>query len=802
MSDDTQPPELLTDTAGARRARDSWTYTVQFTFADELHVDHVGAGFCQRLGYDLEQVRENPDLVLEAQHPDDRNKLLEYLDSGGIEDGEWTIRVHTADGETLQTRHSLKIHDFGDRLVIAGVVYEKRDHRMPEFDFIVESINDSILVCDDHGVIVYVNDRFAELVEGDRDHLSSGKVTIFDVVTDNGADLLRKQLARRKKQDARARANWDYELEVQTSDGDVRICLVTTTPILDENDTYTGTIAALTDITQRIRAREALAAAHDELDQRVRERTRELENEVVERRNAEKRALQASQAKSAFLANMTHELRTPLNAIIGYAELIQEDIEGARPDDEGSRIGAQETAMGRDLQRIESSAKHLLGIINDILSLAQFETGGVDVKSVSFDVETLVDQVAAYCRKLIDDDDIELRVDQNVRGELKTDREKLVRVLDKLVENAAKFTDAGTIALATDDLETSDGPALRIDVSDTGGGIAPDELERLFEPFTLGDDSPTRVHSGTGLGLAICRRLTELIGGRIEVDSTPGGGSTFSVILPGLTRTDTDPSTFSEHLDTTFPQRSDNTTVLLIDDDRDSHELLRRFLVPRGYRVLSAFSGQRGLEYAREMSPDVITVDLTLPDEDGWAVVSKIKSDEVLSDIPIVIMSMVEDRSMGYSLGARDFVVKPVQRERLLDAIGHLEPEEGSGLVLVVEDEPDIRDIVTRHLSRADWKVECVTNGREAIEYFEQRTEDQLPNAVLLDLMMPEVDGFEVAERMREHPSWREIPIIVLTAMELSEADKSRLQVSVDRVLQKGSQTFEEVIEEIVAVAE
>jgi CheY-like chemotaxis protein len=165
-------------------------------------------------------------------------------------------------------------------------------------------------------------------------------------------------------------------------------------------------------------------------------------------------------------------------------------------------------------------------------------------------------------------------------------------------------------------------------------------------------------------------------------------------------------------------------------------------------------------------------------------------------------MSMVEDRSMGYSLGARDFVVKPVQRERLLDAIGHLEPEEGSGLVLVVEDEPDIRDIVTRHLSRADWKVECVTNGREAIEYFEQRTEDQLPNAVLLDLMMPEVDGFEVAERMREHPSWREIPIIVLTAMELSEADKSRLQVSVDRVLQKGSQTFEEVIEEIVAVAE
>ncbi|MGM0556789.1 MAG: response regulator [Myxococcota bacterium] len=802
MTDDSNSPTLLNASAGARRARDAWAYAFEMTYSDELVIDHIGVGCADLLGYAPDAFEENPELMLEIQHPEDRERLIAYLEGGECADSEWRIRLTAADGETVHTRHSLQFREVEGRLVVAGVVYEVRDDPMPTFDFIVESINDSILVCDDEGVIVYVNHRFAELVERERAELSSGAMTIFDVVTDRGAELLHKQLARRRRYDDRARADWDYELEVETSKGDVRICLVTTTPIRDEDDRYTGTIAALTDITQRIRAREALARAHDELDQRVRDRTAELETEVIERRNAEERALQASRAKSAFLANMTHELRTPLNAIIGYAELIQEDLE--RDDGDGSSFGAREAAMGRDLQRIESSAHHLLAIINDILSLAQVETGGVELQESRFDVEALIEDVASRARRLVEDraKDIEVRVEQSARGQLEADREKLVRVLDNLVENAIKFTDEGNVIIRTRPVTTSEGPAVQVDVRDTGGGIAPDELERFFEPFTVGDDSSTRIHAGTGLGLTISRRFTELMGGRVEAESREGGGSTFTVILPGLEAPEAADGPLSDRLESAFPRQSKGATVLLIDDDRDTHELMRRFLVPRGYRVISAFSAQRGLEYAREMNPDVITLDVTLPEEDGWNVVSEIKSDDVLSEIPIVIMSMVDDRSIGYSLGATDFVVKPIQRDRLLGALANLDTEGGSGAVLVVEDEPDIRDIVSRHLRRANWHVECVENGREAIDHLESSSAADMPDAVLLDLMMPEVDGFEVAEHMREHPAWREIPIIVLTAMELSDSDKARLQLSVDRVLQKGSQTFEEVIEEIIRVVE
>ncbi|QDG51013.1 response regulator [Persicimonas caeni] len=674
----------------------------------------------------------------------------------------------------------------------------------PPFDFIVESINDSILVCDLRGAITYVNRRFAKLIAYDRQQLVDG-MTIFDVVTPKGAQQLKELLSKRQEGGEESDSDWQYELELKRQDGSVATGLINTTPIKGEDGAYTGTIAAITDITERKEAEEALRAARAELEERVKQRTAELEKaneamqrEVETRRLAETKALEASKAKSAFLANMSHELRTPLNAVLGYTELIDEDINLFLSGDD-PELPAE--SIQNDLHKIHRAATHLLAIINDILDLSKVEAGRMDLHHDTFEFGDLLDEIAETISPLVTTNNNELNVEiDDSLGTVTTDRTKLKQVLLNLASNASKFTSDGTVTIKAKLDESGPRGCAVVEVSDTGVGIAQDKLEDLFAPFTQADSSTTREYGGTGLGLTICKRFCELMGGEISAESEKGVGSTFSVRIPvDSKQVSQDPAPseveWSEEHGVPHVGDAEDTLVLVIDDDADVHELMRRFLVSRGYQVISAYGGDQGLEYARKLQPDIITLDVMMPGRDGWSVLTEIKSDDELAEIPIVIVSMINDRNIGYALGASEYLVKPIQRDRLVGTLSRFRSKSAEGSVLVVEDEADTREMVRRHLDRAGWQVETAENGRVALERLE---EGLVPDVVVLDLMMPEVDGFEVAATMRQKPDWADIPIVVLTAMDLSDADHAQLRDSVSRILQKGSTSIDSVVDHIL----
>jgi PAS domain S-box-containing protein len=802
-------PKLdLSHTDETTQSGDSWSFTYQIVAEKPPEFRFLSQSCATLLGRQPATFYDDPAAFTTRIHPDDRQAFVDLVDLDVGATRSFALRMNARDGDYVQTRHAVSVEQTADGTrVLEGVVYAVNAEQTFSFDMIVESINDSILVSDNQGKIQYVNQRFADLVGYDRDDIT-GSMTIFDVVTQKGAQQLEELLAKRQQETDEAESDWEYELELQHKDGSTATGLITTTPIVDEGGEYAGTIAAITDITQRKEAERALEEAHDELEQRVRERTVELEEanealhkEVAERRRAQERALEASRAKSAFLANMSHELRTPLNAVIGYTELLRDDLDLA---DENGLDELSPDAMRSDLSRIHSAASHLLTIISDILDLSKVEAGRMDLHPERFDLVGLLREVGETVSPLVGENDNELIEDYDDQiGTIIGDRTKLKQVLLNLASNASKFTEEGTITLHAEPSVLDDRDAVRIDVRDSGMGIPQDEIEELFEPFTQADDSTTRKQGGTGLGLTICKRFIEMMDGTIDVESELGEGSTFTVVVP-TTREGLDEASSSVDTDLdeeSFDEMSDaeGTKVLVIDDDSDVHELMRRFLMPHGFQVVSAFSGNAGVQYAQKLEPDIIALDVMMPGRDGWSVLTELKQNDDTADIPVVMVSMVDDRSIGYALGASEYLVKPINRERLVNTLSRFRPDAQQPHAMVVEDEDDVREVVDRHLSRAGWSVSTAENGQVALDRLADGHE---PDVVVLDLMMPRVDGFEVAERMREHPEWRDIPIVVLTAMDLDDKDYRRLRDSVSRVIEKSATSFDEVVEQVVRIAE
>ncbi|QDG49612.1 response regulator [Persicimonas caeni] len=668
-------------------------------------------------------------------------------------------------------------------------------HEDLPFATIVETINDGILVVRLGGEIIYANESMAKMLGYSRPEMVGNM--LFDFMEEEWAERARQNLKRRQEG-----VEEMFDHRWQHNDGGGVWTLVSAKPMHDEDGVQWGSLVAIQNISERKEMEEEIRQARDELEMRVQERTRQLvetnerlQREVEERREAEERALEASRAKSAFLANMSHELRTPLNAVIGYTELIQEDLD----------FGASNPAelplesIQSDLKKVHHSANHLLALINDILDLSKVEAGKMDLHLDAFDLAELVDEVIDTVRPLVAKNDNDLERSYRRRGEVVTDRTKLKQVLLNLVGNAAKFTEKGVIELSTAEAVVNSMPGVRIEVRDTGMGIDPESIDRLFEPFTQADESTTRKHGGTGLGLTICKRFCEMMGGTIDVQSTLGEGTTFTILLPTEHRSGlAEPSATMEipHLSADFLSNSgEGPTVLVIDDDPHVHELMRRFLGPRGFHVISAFNGDQGVELARTKRPDVITLDVMMPGRDGWSVLSNLKAEADLESIPVVMVTMIDDKSIGYALGASDYLVKPIQRDRLVKVLARFHPERG-GTALVVEDEDDVREVMARHLRRADWRVRTAENGTAALEMLDS----EIPDVVVLDLMMPEMDGFEVAEIMRQEPRWQEIPIVVVTAMDLDDAQHSRLQKSVERILSKNVSSVDQVLKEVLAV--
>ncbi len=508
----------------------------------------------------------------------------------------------------------------------------------------------------------------------------------------------------------------------------------------------------------------------------------EAKRAEAELRAAKEAAEVASRAKSSFLANMSHELRTPLNAVIGYSEMLGEEATDRGLDD-----------LVPDLGRIQAAGKHLLGLINDVLDLSKIEAGRMEVYPESFDLAELVRGVAATIGPMAEARGNALRVDcPDDLGAVHSDLTKVRQSLLNLLSNATKFTENGTITLKARRESGPDGrDRVTMEVLDDGIGMTPGELERLFRPFVQADASTTRKYGGTGLGLTITRRYCEMMGGEIAVRSEPGRGSAFMIRLPADLEPWRDDLPAADPL--AEPPTTEGRLILAIDDDPSVGDLMARVLGREGFRVEHASTGEQGLRRARQAQPAAITLDVMMPGMDGWAVLSALKSDPDTAEIPVIMVSFVDDRNLGFSLGASDYLTKPIDRSRLASALRRHRPGLPGGLALVIDDDPVALRMARQMLEVEGWSVVEAGDGRAGLARFEVAR----PDLILLDLAMPGMDGFDFADEIRRRDPGHDVPILVTTARDLSPADRARLDGRVQAILRKGTSSREDLLEEV-----
>ena len=542
------------------------------------------------------------------------------------------------------------------------------------------------------------------------------------------------------------------EHRLRARSGEFRHMSVRAVPILEADGSLREWVGTHTDITARKEAEAAIEAA---------------------RAAAEA----ANEAKSQFLANMSHELRTPLSAVIGYSEMVQEELED---------LG--EADLIADMKKIEANARHLLGLINDVLDISKIEADRVEIYAEDFDVADVVRDVAATVEGLIakKGNALELALAEDV-GTAHTDVTKLRQCLINLLSNAAKFTENGRITLGV----TRDAERLHFAVTDTGIGMSDEQVGRLFERFAQADASTTRRFGGTGLGLSITRAFAEMLGGSIAVESRAGMGTTFTLTLPIQF---VDPE--GKRVETGGDGLGDRRTILVVDDDAATRDLLARFLEREGFSVAVAEDGRRGLELAKALRPRAVLLDVTMPQMDGWAVLRALRADPEIGATPIVMVTVLDEQNLAFSLGATDYLQKPIDWGSLRHVIDRFRPASADGPVLVVEDEADVRAHVCAYLRREGFPVGEAENGLRALAVMDT----ERPCLILLDLMMPEMDGFGLLRALRTRPDWRDIPVVVLTAKDITAEDRRRLAGQADRVLAKGSTGLGELARELRAL--
>ena len=571
-----------------------------------------------------------------------------------------------------------------------------------------------------------------------------------------------------------------FELPWPHRDGRHRIADIRYLPRRDASGTVEGFYIFVLDITERVEAADRLRAVNSRLEEQV--QVQERLGEQLRHRTMDAEA--ANRAKSSFLANMSHELRTPLSAIIGYAEMISEEIED----------GTEASDLARDVTKIEGNARHLLGLINDVLDLSKVESGKMEAFAETFDLREMVEEVGSTVGALMDKKKNRLVLDLGggtdaVLGAMHSDVTRVRQILLNLLSNAAKFTENGTITLS---VSRNNDDRVRFAVSDTGIGMTPEQLAKLFQRFQQADVSTTRQFGGTGLGLALTKAFAAMLGGEIEVTSVSGTGSTFAATLPA--RLDAEMVTGNaslEAIDTSGgAHERERDVVLVIDDDATQRDLTSRFLVREGFAARTAADGPTGLALARRLRPRAILLDVTMPGMDGWSVLSKVKADPDLADIPVVMVTFHSERALAASLGAADYVMKPVDWNRLRHVMDGFREVEGD--VLIVEDEPEMRELTRHALEKHGWKVAEAGDGAEGLAQVDRA----VPRMILLDLNMPVMDGFTFLQELRTRPECRDVPVVVLTARDLTVEDRRRLR-GANQVLHKGDTRMSDLVEKL-----
>ncbi len=557
----------------------------------------------------------------------------------------------------------------------------------------------------------------------------------------------------------------DFELRLSAVDGAKISVSLSISPVYSEHGDLFGVTYIFRDLTAR-----------KKYERRLRE--------------AKEAAEAANRAKSTFLANMSHELRTPLNAIIGYSELLQE---------EAADCGYGE--LEPDLEKICLAGRHLLALISDILDVSKIEAGKMELYLETFEARRLIDNVVTTVQPLVAQNDnvLETRYDDDL-GAINADLTKVRQILFNLLSNAAKFTEKGTITLTVTREEEGESAQLCFRVADTGIGMSAEQIAHLFRAFSQGDDSTTRKYGGTGLGLAISYHYCQMMGGDIAVESTLGEGSTFTVRLPTkVAARPTLPNVLVSKLPVENAASAVVTkgTVLVIDDDPLVRDLLRQFLSRDGIGVHTAAGGKIGVRLAEELYPDVITLDILMPEMDGWEVLTVLKANPLLSNIPVIIVTILDDRKQGFALGAADYLLKPIEREQLLTLLHkYLRGKttvSTANPILVVEDDEMVCRMFRHVLEKEGLPVVEADNGLVALD----RVAERQPSLILLDLMMPKMDGFQFIVELRRNPDWQAIPVIVITAKDLTPEDHRRLNGRVEQILEKRAYNRAELLHEV-----
>ena len=619
------------------------------------------------------------------------------------------------------------------------------------FRTLADNIPQLAWMADSSGTIYWYNQRWYDFTG----------LTIADMTNDgwkkvHDPDLV-DQVTERYQAAIASGEDWEDTFPLRRHDGGYRWFLSRAQPIRDETGEIKRWFGTNTDITEQREQEQELAAARDAAEE-------------------------ANRAKSQFLANMSHELRTPLSAVIGYSEMLEEEVE---------ELG-QEHLLD-DLSKIKSNARHLLSLINDVLDISKIEANKMELFAETFDIADMITDVGATVGALMEKKSNRLIVaGADGLGTMHSDVVKVRQILINLLSNAAKFTESGEITLSAERVPSAAGDEILFRVRDTGLGMTAEQLSRLFQRFSQADISTTRRFGGTGLGLAITKAFTGMLGGRVNVASEPGRGSTFEIAIPA----DLPPPASDSDEAVVDVDTAEEGVVLVIDDDPATRDLLSRFLAREGFTVRVAEDGKSGLALAATLKPRVILLDVTMPRMDGWTVLRNLKDDPHLAAIPVVMCTVIDEQNLGFTLGASDYILKPIDWERLRDVLARVERIVAKGDVLVVDDDGPTRERLDTVLAKNGWTVTEATNGREGLEAVKAR----VPSLVLLDLNMPEMDGFTFLRELRQNPAWAEIPVIVMTARDLSAGERAELKGSGASVYEKGRVSMKELVGQLRAL--